>query len=104
MLTDVDLKIEPGKLHIVIGSVGSGKTSLLGAALGDTKVIGNKEGDGVHVNGTMVYTSQQAWLLNDSLKENVVFGHSYVDEARYNEAIKVCSLTRDIKDLPAGDK
>lgn len=35
MLRDVDLRVEPGQLVAVVGSVGAGKSSLVSALLGE---------------------------------------------------------------------
>ena len=54
----------------VIGGVGSGKTSLISAVLGEMhKAKGN-----INVNGSMAYVPQQAWMQNATLKNNILFG------------------------------
>lgn len=37
-------------------------------------------GGSVSVNGGFAYVAQQAWILNDSLRENILFGKKYNEE------------------------
>ena len=50
----------------------------------------------------MAYVSQQAWIQNSTVRDNVVFGQPYQRE-RYNAVIKACQLERDLSILTAGD-
>ena len=50
----------------------------------------------------MAYVSQQAWIQNSTVRDNVVFGQPYQRE-RYNSVIKACQLERDLSILTAGD-
>ncbi|GFR90705.1 ATP-binding cassette transporter sub-family C member 9 [Elysia marginata] len=99
-LRDVTVKIPQGKLTVVVGPVGSGKSSLLSAFLGEMiQVSGNLFKSR---NMSMAYVSQRPWLLNASLKENILFGKPYVWR-KYKKAISACALQPDIEQLPAGD-
>ena len=55
------------------------------------------------VYGTISYTPQEAWLLNMSLKDNIVFGSDF-DIITYNKVIKVSALIRDLKLMADGDR
>lgn len=88
----------PGKFVVIVGSVGSGKSSILSAILGD---IPKQKGE-VIVCGSLAYVAQQAWIQNASLRNNVVFGKAF-NQDRYNEVIRVCALNQDIAMLPDGD-
>lgn len=78
--------------------MGSGKSSLLSALIGELHKL---EGS-VNTWGRIAYASQQAWVQNTTLRENILFGKEF-DETRYNRVIEACSLTPDLKLLPAGD-
>uniref|UniRef100_A0A8C6K961 ATP-binding cassette sub-family C member 5 n=1 Tax=Nothobranchius furzeri TaxID=105023 RepID=A0A8C6K961_NOTFU len=80
------------------GGVGSGKSSLLSALLGQMTLVEGK----VAASGSFAYVSQQAWILNDSLKENILFGHEY-DSVKYNALLEACCLLPDLAELPYGD-
>jgi len=47
----------------------------------------------ITVKGKIAYSSQQAWIYNGSLRNNIVFGNDF-DESRYNEVITACALER----------
>lgn len=47
--------------------------------------------------------SQQAWIQNASLQNNVLFGKS-LNKSLYDRVIEACALNPDLKVLPAGDQ
>ncbi|XP_074045732.1 ATP-binding cassette sub-family C member 5 isoform X2 [Macrotis lagotis] len=97
-LYNIDLEIEEGKLVGICGSVGSGKTSLISAILGQMTLL---EGS-IAVNGTFAYVAQQAWILNATLRDNILFGKEF-DEERYNAVLNGCCLRPDLAILPNSD-
>lgn len=116
-LINMDVDFHVGKLNIIAGSTGSGKTSMLMALLGEMNLL---EG-AVHLPGgsasraelpvnpqtglieSVAYCAQEAWLVNDTVKGNIVFASPY-DQRRYNAVIKACALERDLQILDAGDQ
>uniref|UniRef100_A0A8C0VM35 ABC-type glutathione-S-conjugate transporter n=1 Tax=Cyanistes caeruleus TaxID=156563 RepID=A0A8C0VM35_CYACU len=98
-IRDVTLDIAPGSLVAVVGAVGSGKSSLVSAMLGEMENIKGH----INIQGSLAYVPQQAWIQNATLKDNIIFG-SEVDEARYQQVIKACALLPDLELLPAGDQ
>ncbi|XP_061091022.1 ATP-binding cassette sub-family C member 5 [Conger conger] len=94
----IRLRVRKGALLGICGGVGSGKSSLLSALLGQMTLL---EGS-VAVSGGFAYVPQQAWILNDSLRENILFGKAY-DMEKYNAVLQACCLNPDISDLPYGD-
>ena len=97
-LRDVNIRIPHGSLTVIVGNVGSGKTSLLSGILGEMK---RREGH-VFLSGSVGYCAQSAWIQNASVKDNILFGLP-LDQRRYDEVIRVCELTNDLAILPAGD-
>uniref|UniRef100_A0A914Q7L0 ABC transporter domain-containing protein n=1 Tax=Panagrolaimus davidi TaxID=227884 RepID=A0A914Q7L0_9BILA len=97
-LRNIDLTINRGQLVAVVGKVGSGKSSLLSAILGEME----KRQGYVGIWGKCAYSSQQAWIQNMSLRNNILFEHEY-DQLRYKQIIDACELTRDLEILPHGD-
>uniref|UniRef100_A0A8D3C1X1 ATP-binding cassette sub-family C member 5 n=1 Tax=Scophthalmus maximus TaxID=52904 RepID=A0A8D3C1X1_SCOMX len=94
----INLSIKRGSLVGICGGVGSGKSSLLSALLGQMTLL---EGN-VAASGGFAYVSQQAWILNDSLKENILFGNVYEQE-KYHTVLEACCLLPDLAELPYGD-
>ncbi|KAF9325126.1 hypothetical protein BGZ91_002564 [Linnemannia elongata] len=98
-LKNIDLKIPRGQLVAIVGAVGSGKSSLLNALVGEMKKVSGTMSYG----GTIGYCPQSAWIQNATVKDNILFGLP-LDEARYQRVIKDCALERDIQILPDGDQ
>jgi ABC-type bacteriocin/lantibiotic exporter with double-glycine peptidase domain len=98
-LSKISFTAKKGKLTAIVGDVGSGKSSLLAALLGQ---MVRTEGD-LKVLGSIGYVPQEAWLLNMSLRDNIIFGSPY-DEKRYKDVIRVCALKRDLDLMPNGDQ
>ena len=98
-LEGIDFEARKGELSCIVGRVGSGKSSLLQAILGDIWKINGE----VVVHGSTAYVAQQPWIMNASVKENVVFGHRW-DPQFYERTINACDLAEDFKTLQDGDQ
>jgi|AntRauTorckE5430_2_1112549.scaffolds.fasta_scaffold01045_2 ATP-binding cassette subfamily C (CFTR/MRP) protein 1 len=107
-LRNISVTINEGELVAVVGSVGSGKSSFLSAILGEMEPM---NGSTVHVPRALnqvdeanfvSYCSQSPWVVNDTLRGNVLFGRDF-DQRRYDEVIDACALLDDLAVLPAGD-
>ncbi|KAI1426002.1 metal resistance protein YCF1 [Xylaria sp. FL1777] len=99
VLKGIGFTARKGDLTCIVGRVGQGKSSFLQSILGDLWKI---EGE-VHVNGTVAYASQQPWIMNATVKENIIFGHRY-DSNFYEKTVKACALLDDFAQLPDGDE
>ncbi|KAL0104453.1 hypothetical protein PUN28_017289 [Cardiocondyla obscurior] len=99
ILRNINFHVEQGQLVAVVGTVGSGKSSLLSALLGEMDKLSGK----VNTKGSIAYVSQQAWIQNATLQDNVLFGKA-LNKSVYNRVIEACALTPDFKMLPAGDQ
>ena len=98
-LSNVNVDIKAGELVMVVGSVGSGKSSLLMSVLNEIPKV---EGS-ISVKGKMSLIQQNAWITNSTLRENILFGEKY-NRARYKEVIEVCGLKQDIENFDEGDQ
>uniref|UniRef100_A0AC35TPP3 ABC transporter family protein n=1 Tax=Rhabditophanes sp. KR3021 TaxID=114890 RepID=A0AC35TPP3_9BILA len=99
-LCNINLNIDKGQLVAVIGKVGSGKSSLLQAMLGEMPQMDGEST--VTMNGTIAYAPQQPWILNLSIRENILFGSPYNAKA-YQKVLKASTLDKDIPNFPNGD-
>ncbi|KAF9319799.1 Canalicular multispecific organic anion transporter 2 [Podila horticola] len=97
-LTDINLSVSMGHLTAIVGRVGQGKTSLFNAMIGDMY----KRQGAVKIYGRIAYAPQQPWIINATLKENIVFGLEF-DQEKYDRIVYASGLRPDIEMLPAGD-
>ena len=98
-LENITFNVAPGEFVALIGKIGSGKSSLLQAIAGVLK----KHSGTLRSGGSIALVSQQAFLVNDTLKNNILFGKEY-DEKKYQKILKICQLQSDLDILPSGDQ
>lgn len=99
VLDNVNLNIKKGELAAIVGTVGSGKSSLLSSILGEMHKISGQ----VRVCGTTAYVAQTAWIQNGTIQENILFGLP-LNTQKYREVIRVCSLEKDLEMMEFGDQ
>lgn len=101
-LKRINFQCRRGELVAVVGGVGCGKSSFVNAVLGEIRQVGGSTA----VKGTLSYFSQSAFILNDTVRNNILFGHTNeaVDEHHYKDCLSSCALSHDLKLLPAGDQ
>lgn len=99
VLENIDLSARKGELSCVVGRVGAGKSSLLQALLGE---LWKNHGE-VVVRGRVAYVAQAPWVMNASVRENIVFGHRW-DPEFYDLTVEACALLDDFKIMPDGDQ
>ncbi|XP_072948487.1 probable multidrug resistance-associated protein lethal(2)03659 [Epargyreus clarus] len=98
-LSNINLTIKPESLTTIVGTVGSGKSTLLQGILRElTPSAGHLE-----VRGAVAYASQEPWLFEASVRQNILFGQQ-LDLRRYKQVIKCCQLNSDLEILSHGDK
>ncbi|KAI9476659.1 hypothetical protein BX667DRAFT_497025 [Coemansia mojavensis] len=127
-LSDITLQFPIGELSLVVGPTGSGKSSLLSALIGemtltkgriilptadprvlDAQLQNSRYREVIElasqgpVMTDVAYVSQEAWLRNASIRDNILFGEPY-DAERYEEVLRVCALKPDLRLLAAGDR
>ncbi|KAG9126425.1 hypothetical protein FRC07_003485 [Ceratobasidium sp. 392] len=123
IISDLSLEFPDGELSLICGKLGSGKTLLLLALLGEADILAGQllaprsppdalaalsqhnslDSFNWIVKGICAYVPQSAWLQNDSIKNNILFGHPY-DHERYLETIEACALVTDFAIIEDGDE
>ncbi|XP_065209502.1 multidrug resistance-associated protein 1-like isoform X2 [Planococcus citri] len=98
ILRDINVKINAGDLVAVVGPIGSGKSSLLSAFLGEMYKLSGV----VNTKGTIAYVPQEAWILNSTVKDNITFGET-VKGQLYDKVLEACALKPDLKTFSGGD-
>ncbi|XP_021820067.1 ABC transporter C family member 14-like isoform X2 [Prunus avium] len=98
-LKHINLNVNKGELTAIVGTVGSGKSSLLASILGEMHKLSGK----VRVCGTTAYVAQTSWIQNGTIEENILFGLP-MDRERYQEVVRVCCLEKDLEMMEFGDQ
>ncbi|XP_026834850.1 multidrug resistance-associated protein 1 isoform X6 [Drosophila erecta] len=97
-LRNINIEVKKNSLVALVGTVGSGKSSVVQAFLGEMEKLAGV----VNTVGKLAYVPQQAWIQNATVRDNILFGQTY-DRKRYNKVIDACALRADIDILSAGD-
>lgn len=93
-----NLHIQAPSLLGLVGPVGGGKSTFLSVILGEVPITSGE----VKIGGSISYASQEPWVFEGTIKENIIFTETY-DSERYGEVLTVCGLKRDLDILPHGD-
>ncbi|TVU07241.1 hypothetical protein EJB05_47288, partial [Eragrostis curvula] len=99
VLKGIDVEVRKGELAAVVGTVGSGKSSLLSCIMGEMHKISGK----VSICGSTAFVAQTAWIRNGTIQENILFGKPMQPE-RYSEVIHACCLEKDLEMMEFGDQ
>lgn len=122
-ISDLSLEFPEGELSLICGKLGSGKTLLLLALLGEADILAgqlisprsppdalatlrqetNLDSSNWVVRGICAYVPQTAWLQNDSIRNNITFGLPF-DPERYQQTIEACALVTDFDIIEDGDE
>ena len=97
-IKDIDIVFKPGRFYAIVGEVGSGKSSLLNSCIGELQFVKGS----VNLNGSVAYCAQSVFLLNATLRENILFGKVY-NQDKYINAVVKSGLFEDIKSFDAKD-
>ena len=102
VLKNINFKVKKNEKVAIIGEVGSGKSSLLEAILNSLIILNPLDCDGIHIKGKIGYVSQNSWIQNETIKNNILFYNDF-DQEKYDKIIKLTELKYDIHMLEAGD-
>ncbi|KAF7457478.1 ATP-binding cassette protein [Cryptosporidium felis] len=98
ILTRISFNVSKGHTLGIIGSVGSGKTTLVELLLQELHpTIGS-----ISSKGTVFYCPQTSWIINSSIRDNIILDLPF-DREWYDTVINSCCLIYDIKAMPDGD-
>jgi ABC-type multidrug transport system fused ATPase/permease subunit len=95
---NLNLNITKGESIAIVGGVGSGKSTLLNLLLSEYQ----PESGQILNAWSKSYVSQEAYIINSTLRENLIFGQTEVSEAQLQLALRLTCLHADIAVLPAG--
>ena len=98
VLEHVNFKVNAGELSAVVGRVASGKSTICSAILNET-VLGSGK---ITLKGKVAYAAQSPWILNASLRDNILFGMP-MNQEKYQRVLEACQLAIDLELLENGD-
>ncbi|CAM9405941.1 unnamed protein product [Chrysoparadoxa australica] len=102
-LDSIHLEVPPGHLVVVIGEVGSAKSSLCLALLQEMVLVEDENMKPKEtIDGSIAWSGQDSWVMSGTIRKNILFGRAF-DQARYNNVVKACALIEDFRALPNGD-
>ena len=103
LLNNINLKVKKGEFIIILGTTGSGKTCLINSILNNFEILNNSDKNIKYIiNGEISYNPQINWIMNDTIRNNILFFNKY-DEKKYTEILAMCNLLKDLQDLIHGD-
>jgi len=97
-LNDITLNVRNGSFLAITGAVGSGKSSLLTAILGELPLHRGT----ISYHGKLSYAPQVPWVFSGTIRENILFGLP-LNEERFQQVINICELTKDLTNFTKGD-
>ena len=81
-LTNISVELMAQDLLVVVGKIGSGKTSFLQSIMDETEKM-----SGTHkVNGKIAYVEQKPFIFTGTISDNICFGLQYA-ECRFRKAV-----------------
>lgn len=98
---ELNMEVKRGDLIIIVGRLGSGKSSVLLSMLGET----SNEFGKIKINGRISYAPQEPWIFAGTVRDNITLGQfKKLRSAWYKRVLDACLLDIDIYDLPKGDR
>jgi ATP-binding cassette subfamily C (CFTR/MRP) protein 1 len=88
---------------MILGDIGSGKSSLLYSLLAEMKPVTNRYLPSININGTVAFVAQKPSILNCSIEDNILMTHSK-NQKLFEEAIHFSCLYEDIINFTNGEK
>jgi ATP-binding cassette subfamily C (CFTR/MRP) protein 1 len=102
LLADITARLPRGKLTVVVGPTGCGKTTFLSAILGSLHISAGQ----MFADGSVALVPQQSWIMNQTLRNNIVLfdDDSEENNERYQWCLEACCLLPDLAAMPSGDQ
>ncbi|KRW98226.1 P-loop containing nucleoside triphosphate hydrolase [Pseudocohnilembus persalinus] len=103
LLFEENLEIKKGQLVMITGPTACGKSTLVKLLLQEIRFKNHKNQD-IYQNQdqSISYVSQNNWLMNKSIKDNILFFSTYNKE-KYEKIIKITQLEKEIQQLEGQD-
>lgn len=100
LLSSIQIRIPQGKLTMIVGPVGCGKTTLLKAFLGEVPAL---SGTIKLFANDVSYCDQSPFHMNGTIRDSITAFSEY-DDRWYNSILEACALDEDLRQMPLGDQ
>ena len=111
VLHGVSFSVEPGKVAVITGPTGSGKTTVLNLLLRfylpdsgsiridgrDVRCISRKD-----LGKAMAAVFQDPWVFDGTIRENIVYNRDWVTQGDLDRAMEITGFAGYVKSLPDG--
>lgn len=103
-LSNIKMTVERSQIMCVVGPVAAGKSTLVQGLIGEIlpTTPSSNEASICQVRGRVSYASQIPFILNATVRDNILFGEPY-DKKRYDRVLEACCLKADIEQFLSRD-
>lgn len=100
LIDNGSFKASKGTISAIIGPPGSGKSTLLKALLGEVACTGGRVSSATK---SIAYCGQSPWITDTTVAEFIKGPNGMNDDLWYQQVIRACDLTQDLRNQPEGD-
>ena len=102
-VSGIEMRVRRGSLHCIVGPVGAGKSTIVRGLIGELPPRLPGPDSKFHVEGCVSFASQVPFVLNATVRDNILFGDPY-DAERYGRCLDATCLASDIAEFRHGDR
>jgi ABC-type bacteriocin/lantibiotic exporter with double-glycine peptidase domain len=95
LLLNINIKVNKGEFIGVLGNISSGKSNFLKSLINNLEIFPKNKKDKLLINGKISYVSQIPFLINDTIRNNILF-YNEMDYEKYDQILSLCELKEDI--------
>ncbi|EJK47265.1 hypothetical protein THAOC_34035 [Thalassiosira oceanica] len=102
-VSGIEMQVRPGELHCIVGPVGAGKSTIVRGLIGELPPDLSEPNSRFHVGGSVSFASQVPFVLNATVRDNILFGDP-LDAERYARVLDATCLASDVASFKHGDR
>ena len=102
-VSGIEMLVRRGELHCIVGPVGAGKSTIVRGLIGELPPGISEPDSRFHVGGNVSFASQVPFVLNASVRDNILFGDPH-DAERYARVLDATCLASDVAGFKHGDR
>lgn len=102
-VSGIEMQVRRGELHCIVGPVGAGKSTIVRGLIGELPPDLSEPNSRFHVGGSVSFASQVPFVLNATVRDNILFGDP-LDAERYARVLDATCLASDVASFKHGDR